>query len=542
MTVQDIAVLALFTYMHYANYSHGDDVSAILFSRVNLLFVGYSLLRLLFVCTGPIIQKLVLLAVEAVTCYEAFLALLQIIGVVESNNYLFACTGTFDNPGPLGGFLAVGLCVSSAAAVSIRHQGEANLSSACVRIILWSSYLTAVICAIILPSTQSRAAWLSILVSAVVCCLGLPQALILIKKHWLIILTAILFFLLFVFLFKRPSTNGRLFTYKVELMTIKRTGFNGVGMGHFSKAYGITQRGYFARTIKLQEGELSYQVSDKERIYADNPKVGFNDYLQFGIEYGLGPLILLLLWIVLVLYSLFRSKSPFCYGMISILVFAFFSYPFSLLEFLILILVFAAIAGCKSDEHSPSKASVLFFAFICLIPVAVFYRSADAVLTSYKTERLWKRQRPIFDSGDYRSYEYCCSQLYPCLKYNCAFLYEFAYSLFENGDVAESERLLHQSLELNGNSLSFILLGDIHKKQGLIIEAERDYFNSFLAQPDRLYPLYKLAVLYYDSNQLYKFRNVVRSIEGFHPRIESESTDEIRDLLNVYKYEYEKTM
>jgi len=226
--------------------------------------------------------------------------------------------------------------------------------------------------------------------------------------------------------------------------------------------------------------------------------------------------------------------------MISMLVFAFFSYPFSLWEFLILFLVFAAIAGRKFDESGFSKGGSLFFAFICIIPAVIFYKSVDTVRTSYKTEKLWKRQRPLFDSGDYQSYEYCCSQLYPCLRYNCAFLYEYAYSLFENGNVVDGEKVLHESLALSGNSLSFILMGDIHKKQGLIKEAEQDYYNSFLALPDRLYPLYKLAVLYYDSNQKEKYQKMVRSIDEFHPRIESQSTNEIRRLLNVYNHENNK--
>ena len=313
-------------------------------------------------------------------------------------------------------------------------------------------------------------------------------------------------------------------------------------MGHFWNAYGITQREYFSRTISIDEGELRYNESDRERVCADNPKVGFNDYLQFGIEFGVGALILLLSLVLMILYRLSRLQSPFLYGLVGMMVFAFFSYPLSLWEFLVLFLVFAAISGCKTDETGPCKAGILLFAFICLIPIAVFHKSAGVVRMSNETEKLWKRQRPIFESGDYLSYEYCCSQLYPDLQSNSAFLYEYTYSLFETGSIEESEKVLNQSLTLSGNSLLFILLGDIHKKQGLIAEAEQDYFNSFLALPDRLYPLYKLAVLYYDSNQEEKYRNMVRSIEEFHPRIESESTNEIRELLNSLKYGHEKTL
>ena len=526
---QDVIVMALFLYMCCTNRSHGDDVSVMLFSWVNLLFAGYFLLRLLFQWGGVKAQNLILISVEAVTCYESVLGLLQIMGVVGSNNYLFACTGTFDNPGPFGGFLAIGLCVSLAEILLKKRRS-------------WMSYLTVVLCAIILPSTQSRAAWISIMVCALIYCLKKPKPLAWIKAHWLVTLIGITVILSSVYIFKRPSANGRLFTYKMELQTIKRNGLTGVGMGHFSNAYGITQRDFFAKTISLEDGQLKYDESDKDRVIADNPKVGFNEYLQFGIDYGVGPLILFLSLVVMILYRLSRLNSPFCYGMVSMLVFAFFSYPFSLWEFLILFLVFAAISGCKPDMSGSSVAGKILFAFCCLIPVAVFHKSVDTLRISYETEKMWNRQRPLFESGDYRSYEYCCSQLYPDLQCNCAFLYEYAYSLFENGKTDESEKVLNQSMALSGNSLSFILLGDIHKKQGLIVEAEHDYFNSFLILPDRLYPLYKLAVLYYDSNQEEKYQNMVRSFDEFHPRIESESTNQIRELLNSLRYEHDKTM
>lgn len=541
-TVQDIVVVALFMYMRYTNKSQGDDVSVMLFSWVNLLFAGYFVLRLLFHAGGKVAQKLVLLVIGAVACYESFLSLLQIIGVAKSNNYLFICTGTFDNPGPLGGFLAIGLCISLAEIFLIRQQGGSKPSLTLDRIILGLSYLTVVLCVIILPSTQSRAAWLSVMVSVFFYCLKKPKTLAWIKTHWSVTLICITVLLSSVFIFKRPSANGRLFTYKIELKTIVRNGLNGVGMGHFSNAYGITQREFFSKNIDIRKGRLIYDESDRDRVCADNPRVGFNEYLQFGIEFGVGPLFLFLSLVLMILCRLSQMHSPFFCGMVCMLVFAFFSYPFSLWEFIVIFLVCAAIAGCKPDMSGSSVASSLLFALGCFVPVAVFHKSADTVRISNETEKLWKRQRPLFDSGDYGSYEYCCSQLYPDLQFNCAFLYEYAYSLFENGNTDESEKVLKQSLALSGNPLSFILLGDIHKKQGLIAEAENDYYNSFLAIPDRLYPLYKLAVLYYDSNQEEKYQNMVRSIEEFHPRIESESTNQIRELLNSLRYRHDKTM
>ena len=533
--VEDIIIVTLFLYMYYTNKSHGDEVSVMLFSWVNLMLVGYFLLRFLFQVGGRIAHELIILVIEIAAVYESFLGILQIVGVVGLNNSLFPCTGTFDNPGPLGGFLAVSLCVSLAEVFALTQKKGVRLFSILDKLILVTSLISVILCVVILPSTQSRAAWLSIMISATFYCLNSTKTLVWIKAHWLLILSIIFVLLSFVLIFKLPSTKGRLITYKMELMTIKRNCFKGVGLGHFSSAYGETQRDYFSKTISIQDGELRYKKSDKERIFVDNPKVGFNDYLQIGIEFGVGPLILFLLLVVLIMYQLFKLYSPFFYGMISMLVFAFFSYPFSLWEFLVIFLVFAAFAGYKCDAIGFPKMGSLFFAFSCIFPLVFFYKSIDTVRTMHNTEQLWKQQRFFFDSTDYQSYGYCCSQLYSNMRFNCAFLYEYAYSLYKGGDVVESEKTIRQSLALSGNALSFILLGDIHKMQGLIEDAERDYFNSFLALPDRLYPLYKLAILYHDSNQKVKYHKMVRSIENFHPRIESQSTKEIRVMLAELK-------
>lgn len=511
-------------------------MSVMLFSWIRLMFVGYFLLRLLFQFGGKIVHDLALLLIESTACYESVLGILQILGLIRSNNTLFLCTGTFDNPGPLGGFIAVCFSLSLAELITKKLKNENKTISVFDSIIHGVSYTTVIICAIVLPSTQSRAALLSILIVAFYFIVNNSKIRIWIKAHWLVTILSVLVLLLVVLIFKRPSTNGRIITYKMELLTIKRNGYKGVGLGHFSNAYGETQRDYFSKMIRITDGKLDYSDSVKERQFADNPNVGFNEYLQMGIEFGVGPLVLFLLLTALIVYRLSKKHSPFCYGIISMLVFAFFSYPFSLWEFNVLFLIFSGFAGCRFDNTYSLKTYRLLFIIICLIPAVFFFRSVVVVRTINQNEKKWERQRFIFGSGDYVAYEYCCSELYPELRSNYAFLYEYAYSRFENGFIEESERILNESLELSGNSLSFILLGDIHKKQGLIEKAEQDYFDAFLVLPDRLYPLYKLAALYHDTDQATKYENMANSIENFSPRIESQSTKEIRDMLNLLKY------
>jgi len=114
------------------------------------------------------------------------------------------------------------------------------------------------------------------------------------------------------------------------------------------------------------------------------------------------------------------------------------------------------------------------------------------------------------------------------MRHNYPFLYEYACSQFMNGKVSQSEETLEQAMRLCCNSLLFNLLGDIHKAQGRLDEAEQDYMNAFYVLPDRLYPLSKLARLYYDTGDTVKLRNMVECIRGFRLRVESASTRQIR--------------
>lgn len=535
-TIQDLVVLILFVYMSVANKNHGDNVSIQLFSWIQLMFVGYFILRVLFQFGGNIVHNLVLLLIETIACFESVWGILQILGLIKSNNSLFLCTGTFDNPGPLGGFLAVCFSISLAAILKMKQKDMVNTDSILDHVILGVSYTTVILCAIVLPSTQSRAAFLSILVATVFYIANTPKLRNWIKAYWFVTLLAVIVLLSVVLVFKRPSKKGRIITYKMELLTIKRNNYEGVGLGHFSSAYGKTQRDYFSKTISIKDGRLDYDETDKERQFADNPNVGFNDYLQMGIELGAGPLLLFLLLTILILFRLSRQRSAFFYGMVSMLVFAFFSYPFSLWENKLLFLLFAAYAGGIYKESYPTRTRSILFIISCIIPVFIFYKSVGGVINMNQNEKKWEQQRFVFGSDNFEAYEYCCSELYPELSNNYAFLYEYAYSLFENGKVDESEKILNESLELSSNPLLLILLGDIHKKQGLIDEAERDYFNAFLNLPDRLYPLYKMAVLYKDTNQTIRYKNMVSSIEKFQPRVESQSTKEIRDKLKLLEY------
>ena len=95
---------------------------------------------------------------------ESAIGLLQCFGYLPSENNLFPMTGTFKNPGPLGGFVTVGLSIAipCLSLIMTRDQKEAGRLSCLVKI---ASLLTFFLGMVVLPASMSRAAWLALIVA-----------------------------------------------------------------------------------------------------------------------------------------------------------------------------------------------------------------------------------------------------------------------------------------------------------------------------------------------------------------------------------------
>jgi O-antigen ligase len=141
---------------------------------------------------------------------------------------------------------------------------------------------------------------------------------------------------------KKNSADRRSLMWKIALQAAIEHPL-GVGLGNFSGAYGEAQAEYFAECKR----------TEREEYVAGSPDYGFNEYLQIVVESGLISLILFITIVVLSLRSFIISKKWGVAGsMVSLLVFAFFSYPFSVLPFLIIFVFLLAIGNKVSEKQS----------------------------------------------------------------------------------------------------------------------------------------------------------------------------------------------
>lgn len=250
---------------------------------------------------------------------ESAIGLLQCFGYLPSENNLFPMTGTFKNPGPLGGFVTVGLSVAIPCLFMTRDQKEVGRS--CLTKIV--SSLAFFLGMIVLPASMSRAAWLALIVALSLFAYKEKKFRLFFKRRRYaigILIVLLLTFMAATFAIKKDSALGRFHIWNVECKAISKMPLTGYGYNTALGVYGETQAEYFSKKSH----------SDWAERVAGAPVYAFNEYLKVGIEYGILVMLLFIFILMLSLKSLIKQNSPMAYGMITLCVFAFFSYPFSL--------------------------------------------------------------------------------------------------------------------------------------------------------------------------------------------------------------------
>ena len=492
---------------------------------------------------------MLILATVSVCAIEIVSGMLQLFGIRDSNNSLYTLTGTFQNPGPYGGFLSV--CISLIIAFCIRNRilykyKQVNGHS----VLMWVMAGIALLAFSLLISAQSRAAMLSLVCSLSFIVAGsgeIGQKLKnVFKQYWIIISLLAVIMVSGAYLYKKPSADGRLFMNRISLKAICSNGFKGAGLNHFGGAYGKAQADYFERQIAENgRDELDWSaIKEHERLTVDCPDKAFNEYLQIGVEAG--PLAMLA-FIGCVVYAIiisFRNGTIWSYGLTAMAVFAFFSYPFHITEFRIMLAVL--LAACLSKEiveiDSPKPVIRTALLSMLLIALTVVKLSRLPETRQFKrAESSWRDTKFWHKMGFYDYVVNNCDSLFRYYSHDYTFLYAYGQSLNKTGNYIKSDSILELGSRLSSDPMFWNVMGNNSLSMGRYREAEQRYKHAFYMVPNRMYPLYLLAKLYYEENDSARFVDMADRIDSFKPKIESVKTErlrsEIRDLKNLY---YEK--
>jgi tetratricopeptide (TPR) repeat protein len=305
----------------------------------------------------------------------------------------------------------------------------------------------------------------------------------------------------------------------------------GVGPGYFQGAYGDTQAEYFRAA----------QRSDTEIRVAGSPEYGFNEYLQIGMETGAVGLLLFLILIILALRQLFRTKSPFAYGLIALLVFAFFSYPFSILPMKILLVIFLASAGVQRTKRRRATVGEMALTGTVLaggLAAALFLagpleRRVEAVKAWQACQRWYSMEFYSYVLEDYPA-------LFPSMKENPAFLFEYGRSLHLEGRHRESAEILRLATRQSADPMQYNVLGNAYKALGQYNRAAESYLKAQDMVPHRLYPSYLLAKMYAELGDHVSAARYACRVLAIPLKVESPATRDIRqEMEEILKFQRE---
>ncbi len=491
-----VALFAVYAIFHRLVVGGGNQMHWWLFL---LMIPFYAVVRFLTERRDGI--HVLTVAILLIVLAETLWGIMQLAGFLPSYHTAFPVTGSFFNPAPYAGLVAVGIPLALGQ-FFIRgiSRGERMLGG----MVLAASLL-------VLPFTGSRAAWLAALAGVLAATWqgcsskrespafpsffrgGRRIAFFTILAVTAILLTHGLYHM------KKDSADGRLLIWNVSASVIKEHPVAGVGIGRFAAVYGQAQADHF----------LSGKGTTEQVMLADHPDYAFNEGVHVAVELGLAGLFLFLLAIGTCLWPK-QTRVPRKSGEISagyclssftgLLVFSLFSYPFSVLPLSILFVTLLAALASRTPpprRQPSSKMCVAGWGALVLLTAAV----AIQVLPRRQSYREWRETSSLFRAGDNAGAldEYLI--LYPSLKYEKNFLMEYARCLSHLGRHEESNRLFRAYLDLGCNPEAYNYMGNNYKAMGQHDKAEQAYTRSCLVTPNRHYPEYLLMKLYHETGR-----------------------------------------
>jgi len=281
---------------------------------------------------------------------------------------------------------------------------------------------------------------------------------------------------------KKDSADGRLLVWRCTAEMMADAPFAGHAPGSFQAEY----MGYQAAFLERHpEGRWVW--------LADNVKHPFNEYLKLGAECGLAGLAVLavgLWWLWRGWRRNSRERAPLFLGIAGIAVCGLFSYPLNYPGVAALFFLLLGLIG-REEKQIHWQGRRWCFPFISISLALV-------VFTGYwaKQEALWGQLSRMSLQGNFAEAEQGYRVLYPFLRENPLFLYNYGAELHYAGCWSESLAIMEECAEGLDDVDVRLLLGDACERIGDDAGAERHFRQAASMCPVRFVPPYRLVKLY----------------------------------------------
>ena len=455
--------------------------------------------------------------VEAVKC------ILQLLSIHPSNHDVFALTGHFDNPGPLGGFLSVVGTIAVTYLIINRKW--------CSKVARCFCWVVVALVVVLLPASMSRAAWVACGVAVLMCVLVEFNIGEFIKRHKVLSAVGFVVLVLLVvgsFYLKRDSALGRFHIWKMEMRAILDAPVWGYGQGMALGVYGETQAEYFKNGMG----------SEQDVAIAGCPEYAFNELLKIGVERGVLAMLLVLIIVLFCIIRLFSVHPPFAYGMQALCIFSLFSYPFSLWQFKVLFALFMAVALCNYSENRVLAGTDRV---VSIILVGIMLSFSGECYDYHKSRKeaveKWKSLGSMAAFDMYEEIAEGLEPLAPVLEDNYRYLYDYGYALHKCGKYIESNDILKKGARISSDPMFHNIIGKNYESMGLYSFAKEKYEYSHYMVPCRLYPLVLLEEVHLKLGAIEEAEKVLDKINRMPV---NEKHRSMRDLKRRANNSYKK--
>lgn len=432
------------------------------------------------------------------------------IGHFLMNGFKWNESGTFDNP---AGFASC-LCFSLPFAFYVRHLPHGRMAS--------NVAIAMMITAICISGSR-----VGIISAAVAIMLSLKTSVrrIFWGKKWKVVVNLFLVFGLLIALYyvKQHSADGRILIWCVAFLMMRDAPLWGHGQGGVEREY-----------MEYQADFLQRFPNEHWQLLADNTKHLFNEYLEVLVQFGLIGLFLVItvLWLIFKTHkkcSLDITKYAFS-SLLSILVFSFFSYPFTypltwlLLALDISLILYDAYAQQIIRPIMQYRKTLAY----CLGFMAMIVGCPTAARCWAELE--WNHAAKMQASCDTRLKRY--EQIGSWMHGNPYFLYNYGVELYLAGRTK-------QALVIAGKCSMYwtdydleLLKAVCHSELGEYASSDTHLERAHNMCPNRFQPLYQQVLNFKEQGKVSDAKNMARIILQKKAKILSPEVKHIRNEMH----------
>ena len=322
---------------------------------------------------------------------------------------------------------------------------------------------------------------------------------------------------------KEASANGRLLMWKMQLRTIVENPM-GVGREFFAGSAAATQAEYFA----------SAERSWREQEVAGTFEYGFNELLQLGVEQGVLAMVLFIALFTLAFVFLRKKRGVVALvakgGLISFLVFSCFSYPLSVCQFTAMVIVLLIMVFPRWIGSIVRKIGVVvYWGGVLLFGLYYFL----PFLGNQELYERWSNEQMYFNEQIFKGTVDEYAKLYPELKHEGEFLFEYGQCLSKMERHEESIVILTEGVRRSGDPMLYNIIGKGYQELGELEKAEQAYWSAYYRVPHRFYPLYLLAKLYAEQGNIEAFEDVKIRLFSMPEKISSDAIEDMKREIEV---------